>query len=169
MRATNANNTLGRIPFYAGWLSRLLDQFAGQWDLPKMPRQVFADGAQLTSDCDAKENFSAVNAREVLAKVASLPVTQWNYRRDSKGVQHIGPMAQDFQAAFGLDSRDDKHISAEDESGVALVAIQGLNRKLEIEAKEKGAEIEALKQQNDSFVARLNELEIMVNSFTGMK
>jgi hypothetical protein len=52
-------------------------------------------------------------------------------------------MAQDFQAAFGLDGADDKHISVVDEGGVALAAIQGLNQKLE----ETRAENEELKQR----------------------
>jgi hypothetical protein len=103
---------------------------------------VYANGVALTSDRNVKENFTAVNTREVLAKVAALPVTEWNYRTDSKAVQHIGPMAQDFQAAFGLAGTDDKHISVVDEGGVALAAIQGLNQKL----NEKDAEIQELKQ-----------------------
>ena len=87
-----------------------------------------------------------VNAREVLAKVAALPVTEWNYKTDSKTVQHIGPMAQDFQAAFGLDGKDDKHISVVDEGGVALAAIQGLNQKLETENAELKARLEKLEK-----------------------
>ncbi len=120
---------------------------------------VYANGVALTSDRNAKENFTAVNAREVLAKVASLPVTEWNYKTDSKDMQHIGPMAQDFHAAFQLGT-DDKHISVVDEGGVALAAIQGLNQKL----KEKDAEIQTLKLQNDSLAERLNELEAAVKS-----
>ena len=120
---------------------------------------VYAHGIQLTSDRNAKENFTAVNAREVLAKLAALPVTQWNYKTDSKEVQHVGPMAQDFQAAFGLDGTDDKHISVVDEGGVALAAIQGLNQKL----NEKEAEIQALKQQlaatRQEMAGRLSLLE----------
>jgi hypothetical protein len=42
-------------------------------------------------------------------------------------------MAQDFHAAFGLNGSDDTHISLVDAQGVALAAIQGLNRKLETE------------------------------------
>ena len=110
------------------------------WPARSMPM-----ASTLTSDRNAKENFTAVNPREVLAKVASLPVTEWNYKTDSKGVQHIGPMAQDFQAAFGLNGADDKHISVVDEGGVALAAIQGLNQKLEEQAKAKDAEIQNLK------------------------
>jgi hypothetical protein len=71
-------------------------------------------------------------------------------------------MAQDFHAAFQLNGSDDKHISVIDEAGVALVAIQGLNQKLEAEAKEKDAEIENLKAkagQVDSLQKQLNELK----------
>ncbi len=113
---------------------------------------VYANGVALTSDRNAKENFTAVNAREILAKVASLPVTQWNFKADRQDVQHIGPMAQDFQAAFQLGT-DAKHISVMDEGGVALAAIQGLNQKLE----QKETEITELK-------ARLQRLEQLVNA-----
>ena len=115
---------------------------------------VYANGVALSSDRDAKENFTAVNAREVLAKVVSLPVTEWNYKTDSKAVLHIGPMAQDFQAAFGLDGTDDKHISVVDEGGVALAAIQGLNQKLD----EKDAEIQNLEKKLDELQAVVKQL-----------
>ena len=118
---------------------------------------VYANGVQLTSDRNAKENFGGINPAQVLAKVVSLPVTEWNYKTGSKDAKHIGPMAQDFHAAFGLDGNDDKHISVVDEGGVALAAIQGLNQKLETEAKEKDAEIQDLKQ-------RLEKLERLVGS-----
>jgi trimeric autotransporter adhesin len=110
---------------------------------------VYANGVALTSDRNAKENFQPVNSQAVLAKVASLPVTEWNYKTDEPGVQHIGPMAQDFQAAFQL-SADDKHIFVVDEGGVALAAIQGLNQKLEETEqaeKAKDGEIQELKQR----------------------
>jgi hypothetical protein len=94
----------------------------------------------------------------MLAKVAALPMTQWNYKTDQAGVRHIGPMAQDFHVAFGLDGADDKHISVVDEGGVALAAIQGLNQKLD----EKDAEIQALKQS-------VSELKQLVESLAGQK
>jgi hypothetical protein len=132
---------------------------------------VYADGVALTSDRDAKENFIALNARQVLASVAALPVTQWNYKTDSKDLQHIGPMAQDFQAAFHL-SADDKHISVLDEGGVALAAIQGLNQNVEekeTRIEEQAAQIRNLKQQNDSLAQRLNELEATVKQLVAQK
>jgi trimeric autotransporter adhesin len=114
---------------------------------------VYGNSFNATSDRNAKENFHPLDYQAVLDKVAALPVTQWNYKTDSKGVQHIGPMAQDFQAAFQL-SVDDKHISVVDEGGVALAAIQGLNQKLEEKNAEKDAEIQDLKQS----VAELKKL-----------
>ena len=62
---------------------------------------------------------------------------------------HLGPMAQDFKAAF-FPGRDDKTISTLEADGVALAAIQGLNRKLE----ERDARIAALEKN----VAELKEL-----------
>jgi len=116
---------------------------------------VYANGMALTSDRNAKENFTPINARAVLDKVASLPITEWNYKTDTQA-EHIGPMAQDFKAAFGLDGSDDKHISVVDEGGVALAAIQGLNEKL----REKEAKIQDLEQ-------RLERLEKLVSKPEG--
>jgi endosialidase-like protein len=89
------------------------------------------DGGTWTSasDRDKKENFVAIDAREILARAVALPVMQWSYKAEP-GIKRIGPVAQDFYAAFGLGT-DDKGISTVDEGGVALAAIQGLNAKVE--------------------------------------
>ena len=115
---------------------------------------VYARGVKLTSDRNAKEDFTKLDAKTVLAKVAALPVSEWKYKNE-QGVRHIGPVAQDFQSAFQL-SDDDKHISTVDEGGVALAAIQGLNEKL----SEKDAQIQDLK-------TRLEKLEQLMNNNTG--
>ena len=107
-----------------------------------------------TSDRHAKENFAAVSAQEILAKVAALPITRWNFKQET-GTPHIGPMAQDFHAAFGTGT-DDRHIATVDADGVALAAIQGLNQKLE----EQKAENAALK-------SRLEKLEQLMNLKAG--
>lgn len=97
------------------------------------------------SDRNSKEDFSAVDSRHVLDKVLSLPISEWKYKVDENGGRHLGPMAQDFHAAFGLNGTDDKHIATVDEEGVALAAIQGLNEKL----NEKDAEIQSLRKELD--------------------
>jgi len=93
------------------------------------------------SDRNLKENFALVSPREVLEKVAAMPISRWNFKGDS-ATPHVGPMAQDFHAAFGLGT-DERHIATVDADGVALAAIQGLNQKLE----EQCAENAKLKQQ----------------------
>jgi len=76
------------------------------------------------SDSNAKTGVTAMDHRETLRKVSKLPVTSWQYKHDPNH-RYIGPMAQDFYAAFGLGS-DDKHISTLDADGVALSALKGL-------------------------------------------
>lgn len=49
---------------------------------------VYADGVALTSDRNAKENFRPLDAQAVLAKAASLPVSEWNYKTDSPEMRH---------------------------------------------------------------------------------
>jgi Chaperone of endosialidase len=107
------------------------------------------------SDRNAKTNFSSVNALTVLEKVTHLPIQRWNYKDDSSSLQHVGPMAQDFHAAFGLNGSDDKHISTVDVQGVALAAIQGLNQKLE----QKDARINSLESKLAALATRLEALE----------
>jgi len=110
------------------------------------------------SDRNTKQAFDVINPREVLAKVSAMPITEWQYKVEADGTKHIGPMAQDFHAAFGLNGADDKHISTVDEGGVALAAIQGLNQKL----NEKDAEIQALEK-------KLDELQAMVKQLAAQK
>jgi hypothetical protein len=107
------------------------------------------------SDRNAKKNFQPVDTVAVLEKLATIPIERWNYQweKDSD-VPHLGPMAQDFKGAF-YPGRDDKTISMLEFDGVALAALQGLNRKLE----EKDTEIQALKQS-------LAELKQLVSQLT---
>ena len=113
---------------------------------------ISAKTLNTTSDRNLKEKFTTIDNREILNQVASLPICRWNFKMEQ--TQHIGPMAQDFYAAFNVGT-DDKHIATVDESGVALAAIQGLNEKL----KEKDAQIGALSK-------RLADLEQFVKTTT---
>ena len=113
---------------------------------------LYVKGALLTtSDRNAKQGFNHIEPMTVLDKVLSLPITQWSYKSDPT-TRHIGPVAQDFKAAFELGS-DEKHIATVDADGVALAAIQGLHQLI----KEKDARIDSLEK-------RLNALERRVTS-----
>jgi hypothetical protein len=86
-----------------------------------------------------KRNFQPVDSREILARVANLPLSTWGYKTDSPRVRHLGPMAEDFSEIFEI-GPDPSHVAPSDMAGVALAAIQGLNETLQ----EKDQRIEAL-------------------------
>jgi hypothetical protein len=106
------------------------------------------------SDRNLKENFEPVDGQEVLARLAELPVTTWNYRAEDPSIRHMGPVAQDFYATFGL-GVDDTHLAALDTNGVALVAIQELYR----QNQALQAENAELSERVDDLEARLAALE----------
>ena len=69
------------------------------------------------SDRNTKTNIKDIDSGAVLAKLEGLPISSWAYKTDADS-EHIGPMAQDFYAAFGL-GHDDKHIAPADIASVA--------------------------------------------------
>jgi hypothetical protein len=124
--------------------------------VPIPPGQEYCSaGPCPISDRNKKENFATVDPRDVLAKVAALPITSWNYTFEDASVRHIGPMAQDFKAAFGVGASD-KAIFQVDADGVALAAVQALH-----------TELQALQDENDELRARLAKLEAKVTKRGG--
>jgi hypothetical protein len=91
------------------------------------------------SDREVKANVASADASLILALLAELPISTWSYVGQDPSVRHIGPMAQDFHAAFGV-GEDDRHISTVDADGVALAAIQALYQLVQ----ERDARITAL-------------------------
>jgi len=106
------------------------------------------------SDRNAKQNFAPVDGAGLLARLASIPVLTWNYKAQDASIRHLGPMAQDFYAAFQV-GEDDKHIATVDADGVALAAIQALYQR----SVEKDRKIQQLTQEVDELRARLTRLE----------
>jgi len=109
------------------------------------------------SDRTMKTAIAPLDERSILAKVVALPVTSWSYRSEDPRVRHVGPMAQDFYAAFRV-GEDDRHITTIDEDGVALAAIKGLNAKTEREDTTRQMAIERLERQNAKLA---NELALL--------
>jgi hypothetical protein len=116
------------------------------------------NGAHLTSggtwtngsSRDSKQNFEDLDKAEILRQVIALPVSKWQYKGEGQSVHHVGPVAEDFRAAFGL-GHDERYITTIDADGVALAAIQGLYEIL----REKDCEIEELREQKDSQIKQL--------------
>ena len=70
-----------------------------------------------------------VNGYEILETLAALPISKWSYLWDGQAVRHLGPMSQDFMAAFHLGD-DERRINLIDANGVNMVAIQALYRRV---------------------------------------
>ncbi len=81
------------------------------------------------SDRNLKENFQEVDENSILEKISTLPITQWNYKSETQDTMHIGPMAQDFFATFGLGGSDTA-ISTIDPAGIALLGIKAISLNL---------------------------------------
>jgi Chaperone of endosialidase len=137
--------TAAAVTVGAGGLSGIDAGFSGN---------VSAKSFTTTSDRNAKERFRPINAREILSHLASLPIQTWNFKQGDSGAQHIGPMAQDFYAAFQV-GPDDKHIATVDADGVAFAAIQGLNEIVQ----EQNAQLAAKAKKIDALEKRLDEIE----------
>ena len=108
-----------------------------------------AAGSAVPSDRNIKEHFTPIDAQDVLTRLATLPIETWNYKTQDSSIRHIGPMAQDFAATFGV-GEDDKHINFVDANGVAIASIQALYRMLQerdLRMAELRAELDELKRQ----------------------
>ncbi|MCY1059901.1 tail fiber domain-containing protein [Nannocystis sp. SCPEA4] len=122
----------------------MLDCCAG---VPVPAGEEFCSDNCPISDRNAKTDLRAVDPGDILARVVALDITSWRYRKDATDVRHLGPMAQDFKAAFGLWDTD-RMIFPLDAAGVSLAAIQGLHRR-----------VVAAEAENDALRARLDRLE----------
>ena len=148
-----SNRAMGRYSFAAGSGSQALHDytfvFSGASNKPSFTNDSMTarfgngyyfftslnNGAQIPpngtswsaiSDREAKENFASVDAGSILEKVAALPLTEWNYKEDPNRRRYIGPVAQDFHAAFGLG--DERTINTLDADGVLFATVQALAR-----------------------------------------
>jgi hypothetical protein len=110
-------------------------------------------GWSAVSDRNRKENFLFVDGEDVLARLRSVPVSNWNYRTQESTVRHMGPMAQDFYAAFGL-GENPLMINSVDIDGVNMAAVQALTARTDALRTEN----EALRQENASQAAEIADL-----------
>jgi len=88
-----------------------------------------------------------VDGEDLLARLRGVPVSTWNYKAQDASVRHMGPMAQDFYAAFGV-GEDSLRINTVDIDGVALAGVQALE-----------ARTRALAEENAALRARLDRLD----------
>ncbi|HEX6912149.1 MAG TPA: tail fiber domain-containing protein, partial [Longimicrobium sp.] len=111
-----------------------------------------------------KENFLRVDGEEVLSRLRSMPMTTWNYKTQDGSIRHLGPMAQDFHAAFGL-GESELMINSVDIDGVNMAAAQALEARTSAQARRieaLEASNAALQGQNAELRARLERIEALL-------
>lgn len=95
--------------------------------------------AIMSSSRDFKEDMGEVEDRDLARAVMETPVRRWAYTEDHRppgdyGEDHIGPMAEDFQAATGLGTG--KSINLIDANGVLLGALRHALKRIEVLEKQ---------------------------------
>ncbi|MBN1397178.1 MAG: tail fiber domain-containing protein [Bacteroidetes bacterium] len=112
-----------------------------------------ASGWSNYCDRNKKENFTEIDGEQLLQKIHNMPITEWNYKGNT-GVKYVGPMAQDFYAAF--------HLGGDDSLGISSIAIDGINmagvQALENRTSTMKAEIELLKTENERLKSQLSDV-----------
>jgi hypothetical protein len=120
------------------------------------------------SDSTVKENIKDIDAYDFLKNLDEIEVYSWNYISQNDSIRHIGPMAQDFYAAFNI-GNDSTTINSGDFDGINLLLIKGLNLKLNQmggqgkKLTELEKELLALREKRESLEKKLYELEQLVN------
>ena len=132
--------------------------------------EVAAGGGSWSSisDRNRKRDFLAVDGEDVLARLRAVPVTSWNYITQDQSIRHMGPVAQEFRAAFGL-GESELLINTVDIDGVNMAAVKAVadrtdalraeNEALRTQVAGQAGQIQSLEQRNTELTARLERLE----------
>ncbi len=111
------------------------------------PTDAALTGSTFVSGRHVKEVAAPADSSDVLRRLAALPISVWTYREGGESTRHIGPMAQDFAAAFGM-GQSDRYINSIDAIGVTMAAVQALAvqvRERDDRIDQLAAEVQALK------------------------
>lgn len=130
-----------------GTVAQITENIAGAGTDGMSGSRAFCVGP---SDRNIKQAFAPVNPQDILSKVVAMPVTAWSYKSEGASVRHIGPMAQDFAAAFGVGDSD-KHIHMIDANGVSMAAIQALYAMIQ----QRDQQIDGLRSELDQIKQRM--------------
>jgi hypothetical protein len=127
-----------------------------------------------TNYCDRnkKENFKPIDGEQILLKIKTMPITEWNYKGTDSKVKYIGPVAQEFYSAFHLGGTDSLGINSICIDGVNMAAIQALEKRTsELQkANEKIAQLEQItSEQNAKIQAQQTSFDELKKEITKMK
>ena len=118
----------------------------------------------ILSDRTKKENIESIDPQDYLSRIDNVPVYSWSYIAQDSSIQHIGPMAHDFYAAFEL-GNDSTSINSGDFDGINLLLIKALDEKVKLleeqdeNLEEMKVELEELRAQREKLMEMLLKLE----------
>lgn len=127
--------------------------------------EVNAVAFNSTSSRALKEQIEPVDSSELLAKLEELPISTWQFSKGGKNARHLGPMAEDFHAAYGL-GRDNKHISPADMAGVALASVKELrksNKELLYQNRVLKKRLDSIQRNQNEYRAELKRLQVLLD------
>lgn len=94
---------------------------------------IIGAGARFAiSDVNAKQDIEPVDGEEAVDALRKVPVSEWSYKPgEGDGGRHVGPMAQDVNAAMGEQAAPGgKAIDLVSLNGVNMAAIKALDARL---------------------------------------
>ena len=116
-----------------------------------------------------KENFEPVDGEDVLSRIRNIPITTWSMIGGEREVRHLGPVAEDFYAAFplGLGSTT---IGMGNIDGVNLAAAKALEARtahLQQQLDDRTARVQALEALLAQAMVRLDQVETRLRAAEG--
>lgn len=181
-QGTSSNGTEGSVligdntPFariYASNNNQMTTRFAGGYRLfTSYSDSAFGvymrgetSGWSNYCDRNKKENFEEIDLEDVLAKIKGIPITKWNYKGGDVLLKYIGPMAQDFYAAF--------HLNGTDSLGINSISIDGVNmaaaKALEKRTADMQKTIDMLVTQNEILVGDIEKLKKQLENLANLE
>ena len=134
------------------------------FDLRPNGNLILAGTLTQSSDRNLKTAFEDVDTESVLDKIAKMPITTWQFKKDEPKIRHMGPTAQDFYQSFEL-GLNERTIAPVDGIGVSLSGIKALNQKVDQLAK-KQVEINQLQQKLDDQDQRIQDQTDLIEQLT---
>lgn len=100
----------------------------------------------------AKQDFRNTDGQVLLAKLDKMQIDTWRYKGAPATERHLGPVAEDFHAAFGL-GKSNRYIAPTDMAGVALASVKALQEEIKLRdqrIEQLQAQLQALEKRVDA-------------------
>lgn len=117
-----------------------------------------------SSSRSMKASVAPIDTSDVLDRLVRLELSRWSY--DGQKARHLGPMAEDFYAAFGL-GKDAKHIAPKDMAGVAMASAKALytkNQELKVDLERKERQITELRERVEKLADIVGQLATKIGA-----